>query len=88
MRHTLVTAAALSLGLAAGATAAWAANPGETDCRQMDSQVRTALTTAQSTNKDQAEHERNSGQQFCTHGYYRVGISHYEQALKLLGAKT
>lgn len=88
MRHTIATAAVLSLGLAAGASAAFAADPGETDCRQMDSQVRTALSSAQSANKDQAEHERSTGQQFCTHGYYRVGIAHYTQALKLLGAKT
>jgi hypothetical protein len=88
MRHTIVAAAALSLGLSAGASTAFAADPSETDCRQMDTQVRTALTSAQSGNKDQAEHERNAGQQFCTHGYYRVGVSHYAQALKLLGAKT
>jgi hypothetical protein len=88
MRHTYIAAAALSLGLAAGASAALAADPSETDCRQMDSQVRTALTNTQSANRDQAAHERTTGQQFCTHGYYRVGISHYTQALKLLGAKT
>jgi hypothetical protein len=88
MRHTILTAAALSFGLAAGATAAFAADPSETDCHQMDSQVRTALSSSQSGNKDQAEHERSTGQQYCTHGYYRVGISHYAQALKLLGAKT
>ena len=88
MRHTIITAAALSLGLAAGASAAFAADPSEADCHQLDSQVRTALTSNQSGNRDQAERERAQGRQFCTNGYYRVGIAHYTQALKLLGAKT
>lgn len=88
MRYISIASAALCLGLVAAASAASAAQePTEAVCHDMDSQVRSALQKP-SANQEQAMRERNSGRQFCQHGFYRVGTEHYAQALKLLGANT
>lgn len=85
MRKVLMTAAGAVLLLAAGSTVASAAD--DTTCRQLQSQVSTALdTNQQAANHDEAVKERNLGRDFCVHGYYKVGSDHLAQALKLLGA--
>lgn len=87
MRYTLVTTALLA-ALMVGNTAAFAQEPTEELCRNVDAQVGSALENTSSTNRDQALRERNSGRSFCNRGYYKIGTEHLEQALKLLGTKT
>lgn len=77
-------AAALCLGLATGAASA--AEPNAAACRDLESQVRSALEESQAGNRDGAVKEQSSGQTYCSHGYYRIGLAHLSQALKLLGA--
>lgn len=78
-------AAALCLGLAAGAASA--AEPNATACRDLESQVRSALEASQQVrNREDAIKEQSSGQTYCSHGYYRIGLAHLNQALKLLGS--
>jgi hypothetical protein len=89
MRYTLVTTAAVCLGLMASASAASAQEVTEAACRSMDSQVQSALQgNSQSPSHDQALREQNSGRQYCAHGFYKVGTQHYSQALKLLGTSA
>jgi hypothetical protein len=86
MRYSLMSAA-VCLGVALSAGAAFA-QADDTTCSKMDAQVRTALQGAtQSSNYDAAVKEHNTGRQFCTNGYYKVGTEHYADALKLLGAE-
>jgi hypothetical protein len=87
MRYSILAGTALSLGLLISSSAAFAADPTSSDCRQMDSQVRTALETNQSANHDEAVRERNSALLFCSRGYYKLGAAHFAQALKLLGSE-
>jgi hypothetical protein len=82
-------AAAIFLGLLLSASAASAAEATQITCRDLDSQVRTALETSQqSANQQQAVKERDSGRAYCTRGFYKLGEDHLNQALKLLGHKT
>jgi hypothetical protein len=85
MRYSIVAGTALSLGLLIS-TSSFAAEPTESACHDMDAQVRTALESGQSANRDEAVKERNSAREFCNHGYYRLGTEHFAQALKLLGS--
>jgi hypothetical protein len=87
MRKNLIAAASLSLGLAASAAGAYAGEPTEGLCRNMDLQVGTALEANQSTGRDEAVRERNSARAYCNRGYYKLGTQHFAQALKLLGAQ-
>lgn len=87
MRYTLVTGA-LAAALMIGSSAAFAQEPTEALCRNVDAQVGSALEGSSSVNRDEALRERNSGRAFCNRGYYKIGEEHLEQALKLLGAKT
>ena len=88
MRYILVTGALAAVLLTGGVSAALAQEPTEAVCRNLDTQVGTALESSQPADRDRALRERNSGRDFCNHGYYRIGTEHFEQALKLLGAKT
>jgi hypothetical protein len=85
MRYGLIAAASLCLGFVT--SSAFAAEPTEGLCRNMDLQVGTALGSGQSTNRDEAVRERNSAREYCNHGYYKLGTQHFAQALKLLGAQ-
>jgi hypothetical protein len=42
----------------------------------------------QSANRDQAQKERSLGQQYCQHGFYKIGSEHLTAALKLLGDQS
>ena len=91
MRYASIAAgAALSFSLFAVPVAVSAAEEATASaCESMDSQVRTALSSSQQSNSlQEAVKERNSGRQYCTHGFYKVGMDHYAEALKLLGAKV
>lgn len=89
MRSTFVIASILSAGLIAGANAAPVGEATQATCRDLDSQVTTALgSTQQSTNQEQAKKEQDSGRQYCSRGFYKIGAEHLSQALKLLGQNT
>jgi N-acyl-D-aspartate/D-glutamate deacylase len=89
MRYSLVTTAALCLGLMAGTSAATAQEVTEASCRTMDAQVQSALEgNAQAASHDQALQERNSARQYCARGFYKMGTQHFSQALKLLGSSA
>jgi len=72
---------------------AFAASPaGATDtaslsgCASLQDQVKTALqSNAQSPNYENAVKEQRYGLEFCSNGFYQNGVSHYSEALKLLG---
>jgi hypothetical protein len=73
----------------AGTSAAFAQEVTEDACRSMDAQVQQALDgSSQVGNHDQALRERNSGRQYCAHGYYKMGTAHFSEALKLLGSSA
>jgi len=74
------------LGLVMLTTASFAAEPNATACRDREVQVRTALDASQqASNRADAVKEQSSGQTYCAHGFYRMGLAHLDQALKLLG---
>ena len=87
MRYNVLAGTALSLGLLISSSAAFAADPSDSDCRQMDTQVKTALENSQSANRDEAAKERSSALLYCSRGYYKMGTAHFAQALKLLGSE-
>jgi hypothetical protein len=90
MRNALVAAgAALTFGFVLSASVA-AAAPEVTasTCRDLDTQVQSALQSSQATDREQAVREENTARQYCSHGFYKNGAQHYAQALKLLGTKT
>jgi hypothetical protein len=86
MRYSILAGTVLSLGLMISSSTSFAAEPSDFACHDMDAQVRTALESNQSANRDEAVRERNSGREFCNHGYYKLGTEHLAQALKLLGS--
>jgi hypothetical protein len=52
----------------------------------MASQVRTALTdNAQSANYQDAVKQQRYGRDFCANSFYKTGVDHYAEALRLLG---
>jgi hypothetical protein len=91
MRYaSIAAAAALSFSLfAMPAVVSAAEEASAATCQSMDAQVRSALSgSQQSSNQQEAVKERDTGRQYCTHGFYKVGMDHYAEALKLLGAKA
>ena len=91
MRYASFAAgAALSLGLVAVATCVSAAEEATAaTCQSMESQVRSALDNSQQPgNQQDAIKERNSGREYCARGFYKLGMDHFAQALKLLGNKA
>ena len=88
MRKTLIGASILSLSLFGSASLAVAQEVSASSCRDMEVQVRSALVSNPSGDRDAAEREQNAGRNLCNHGYYKVGMDHFAQALKLLGSKT
>jgi len=87
MRYSVLAGTALAAGLMISSSAAFAIEPSESACHDMDAQVRTALESTQAANRDEAMRERNSAREFCNHGYYKLGTEHLAQALKLLGSE-
>ena len=82
MRSVNLTA----LALCAMAMCATAANAAD-DCASMATQVKSAMdSNQQSSNLQAATKEKNYGRDFCNNGLPKVGVVHYAQALKLLGA--
>lgn len=88
MRKPVIAASILSLSLIGGASVAVAQEVSASTCRDKEVQVRSALASSQAGDREAAQKEQNTGRNFCNHGYYKVGMDHFEQALKLLNAKT
>ncbi len=71
---------------ASAATTEQAANLGS--CAAIQGQVKTALASnAQSPNYETAVKEQHYGLEFCANGFYKNGVTHYAEALRLLGAQ-
>lgn len=78
---TLIT----SVGLAG--MPAMAASATLTGCNRSATQLETALQKNQnSTHYKEAQRLRRAGLQYCHAGLYKMGVSRYSAALKLLGA--
>jgi hypothetical protein len=91
MRYASIAAgAALSLSLVAAATSVLAAEEATAaTCQSMEAQVRSALDGSQQSGSQQdAIKERKSGHEYCARGFYKLGMEHFDQALKLLGNKA
>jgi hypothetical protein len=91
MRYASIAAgAALCLGLVAAAgSASLAEEANAATCQSMEAQVRSGLDeSGQSANRQEIVKQRDSGRQYCARGFYRTGMEHFAQALKLLGSKT
>lgn len=87
MRTFSIAAMALCATVALGAGAANAQPASPDTCHASDMQVKTALDANQSSaNYREAFKERGLGRDFCNNAMYKVGMNHYAQALKLLGA--
>ncbi len=82
-------AALVCAGLLFGATAASAEEMANVaNCVKRADEVRDALASNQQSQDYQAaEKERGYGRDFCTNGFYKQGVAHYDQALRLLGTQ-
>lgn len=85
-----VSTLALSLGTAALSVSANAEESGNLSaCVKLASEVNQALASnAQSPNRDAATKEKSYGRDYCANGLYPQGVTHYAEALKLLGAEN
>jgi len=83
------TTFALSLGAAALSVAANAEESGNlSTCVKLASEVNQALASnTQSPSYDAASKEKSNGRDYCASGLYPQGVTHYAEALKLLGAE-
>ena len=82
------TTLALSLGATAFSVSASAEESGNlSTCVKLAGQVNQALASnTQSPSYDAAAKEKSYGRDYCATGLYPQGVTHYAQALKLLGA--
>jgi len=84
----LKTAAAATLVIAFGATAASAAQVNTSNCIKAAGEVRAAIDANQaSPNLKAAKAEQSAGSYFCQSGLFAKGVDHYNQALTLLAQK-
>ena len=91
MRLLSIAAAAVALSLGAAAMAAPAAaeeSGNLSSCVKLAGEVNQALANnAQSSSYEAAKKEKSYGRDYCATGLYAQGVTHYAQALKLLGAE-
>ncbi len=81
--------AALCVATAPMAAYAYAAEPENvTGCLHTAKQVAAAIEAAQQPNAEAARHEQGLGRDFCTNGFFHLGLAHYAKALELAGAKS
>ena len=83
------TSFALSLGAAALSLPASAEETGNlSTCMKLAGEVNQALASnMQSPGYDAATKEKSYGRDYCATGLYPQGVTHYAEALKLLGAE-
>jgi len=76
--------AAAILAVALGAASAAASPQG--DCARTGKKVNDALNAGQQSPQYQdALKEAHNGRDFCLAGFYKLGLDHYANALKILG---
>lgn len=77
-------------GVAAYGTSATASEPATSlNCLKMSKQVKDALYThQQGAAYDSAVQEQKTATDYCTKGFYKAGMSHYEAALKIIGGSA
>lgn len=92
MRHmkSVATAVAVCFGLVAGLASANAAEAATTmTCLTKAKDVKTALDSNTSAkNYREAKKQAGYGLSFCSNGFYKKGVAHYETALKMLDASS
>jgi hypothetical protein len=90
MRYASITAgAALSLSIVAITSVSAAEEATAANCQSMEAQVRSVLDSSQgSSGQQDAIKERKAGHEYCARGFYKLGMEHFDHALKLLGSKA
>jgi hypothetical protein len=85
----LLSIAAISVALSALAVPAGAEESGNLSaCVKLAGEVNQALANStESSSHDAAAKEKIAGRDYCATGLYAQGVTHYAQALKLLGAE-
>jgi len=86
---TAATTIAFSLGIAAFTLPAGAEQTGNlSTCVKLADEVNQALAAnSQSSSYNDATKEKGYGRDYCNAGLYAQGITHYADALKLLGVE-
>jgi hypothetical protein len=89
MRLLSIAAATIALSVGAVAVPAGAEQSGNlTACVKLAGEVNQALASnTRSTGYEAAKKEKGYGRDYCATGLYAQGVTHYAQALKLLGAE-
>lgn len=83
----IATAIVLAGGIAAADTAAASEPATSLNCLKMSKKVKDALYNHPGGSAhDAAEKELKKGTDYCTKGFYKGGIAHFEAALKIIGA--
>ena len=90
MRFLTITATTVAL-LTGAAALSFPADAEETgnlsSCVKLAGEVNQALASnSQSASYEAAAKEKSYGRDYCSTGLYAQGVTHYAQALKLLGA--
>jgi len=77
-------------GIAAYGSSAVASEPATSlNCLKMSKQVKDALYNHPTGSAhDAAEQELKQGADYCMKGFYKAGMTHYEAALKAIGASA
>jgi hypothetical protein len=90
LTKNIALALSLTAGIALAATSAFAdEQENAAGCRHMSKAVSSALeANASATNYQHALAEQDAGQKYCQVGLFGEGISHYANALKLLGVSN
>lgn len=88
MRIISLAALGAAAALAISAGSALAATVDDASCHALDTKVGSVLDGSQSANRGEAQKERTLGQDYCRHGFYKVGTDHLTAALKLLGDQS
>lgn len=83
----LKTATAVAVvSLAFGAASAFAQEATGSDCNEQSRKVTVVLSAnEQSAQYQDARHEAETGRDYCRRGFYKVGLDHFANAMKLLG---
>lgn len=88
MRMNSLAALGAAAALTVSAGSALAASADDASCHALDTKVGAVMDGNQAANRDEAQKERSLGQQYCQHGFYRIGTEHLTAALKLLGDQS
>ena len=86
----IATALVVATGVVSLAASAYGDEPATKEgCSQLLREVNTALDKQQpGATYDAANQEKTKGGNYCTIGYYKVGMAHYHAALKIVGGSA